>query len=341
MEKRQLEDNLFHAFLDTEDKEKNIVRGKYRSILDYVLNDDTLDFRFAGKSCGLYYRGLGLADISIGRIRINKAYISGMFDVENTDNMTADEFIRKIPFLKQNADYNFYKPGGSGITRTSYECEFSQLIQRENNSKNLGKTTDYFIIEAEYPLEINDGIDKDARIDLIGVRIDHDKKAMGVYKYRLAFIEVKYGDKNLNKEAGIESHFRDYQRILRADDGKRIKEFKEDLTAIFDQKRQMGLFPGTTSTAPLVFAEENEPDNKGNLLHSEFVLVLIGHNTNAGKIGKGEDLNTVLGKCYDKFEKEVTDNFFIAKTSEFGLGLYSDERYKIPVGKYIGRKEES
>lgn len=306
-----------------------LLRGKYTDKLDFVKKDDTLGIRFRGNSANIFYRGLQLVEMTEESIKYNPTFCKGTYEVKNTD-----EFFGAIPFLKQNADLSFTRKG-------TYENEFSQIIERENNSKKFGKTSDYFILEDEYVIDYRDGKPGSSRVDLIGIHLNHSpqnrtQKALTEKVFDISLIEVKYLDDayvdNQIKDKifpGISKHIADFARLFDQSNEEVVRNLADDLSNIFSAKRRMGLLPGLSGDVHEIGLSSDPKD-------LEFLLVLMGHNTNAGRNGSGKDLYSILKEnIYEKgYSEEILQRIYIAQTSEFGVGLY--DKKLVNIREYVG-----
>ena len=285
-----------------------------------------MELRFKGTAVSVYYRGLSLASIYDDKIELSRNFRKGRFDIELKDDLT-----EVIPYLKQNADMNFSRKG-------TYETEFSQLISRENNSKKLGNTSDYFILEEEYELEYNDNVEGGGRMDMVGLHIHHDGesrkvKTIAKNEYGLVMIETKYLEDAYRDKPGtpgIPKHVSDFARLFDMQNQVALDNTAQDLKEIFVAKRKLGFFPGLRGKVDSISISRNPDD-------MELVFVLIGHNTNSSKSKRGEDLIEILNKVLEEYPDRITDRIFVAQTSEIGVGLYDGRMIKI--GDYVKRYE--
>jgi len=123
------------------------------------------------------------------------------------------------------------------------EREFQQVVVRENNYSTLSNGTDYFIVDIEYDNHAN------ARFDLVVIEWPSQaskRKLSKNFKPRLVVIEMKYGDHALAGDASLEKHYRDFNLFI--SDSSALKDFKEEMGLVFEQKRELGLIPCLSST---------------------------------------------------------------------------------------------
>ena len=115
------------------------------------------------------------------------------------------------------------------------EREFQQIILRENNNINIANDTDYFIADIEY---VNNEIG--CRFDMLGVKwLSTSGARRNKENLKPVIIEVKYGDRALIGNAGLEKHIDDVLAILSDEERKLL--FIEDAEKIFNQKLELGL----------------------------------------------------------------------------------------------------
>ena len=115
---------------------------------------------------------------------------------------------------------------------------------------------------------------------------------------RLVFIEMKYGDNALDGDAGVEPHVVDVNRFL--SDPRKLKNFKEDMVAVFNQKKDLGLLDCPRNLASF--------SNESPLL----LLVFANHDPEKSK------LCSVLENLPESPHAELR----VATASFMGYGLY-------------------
>lgn len=327
--KRAIDNAMKDAFL----------KGELQPILDAVKTDDTLDLELRGDSVNVYYRGGSLFKIysSKGQYKI---YFNKKYCINDTYHLEAypdvDKAVRDIPLYKQAMDWWFNK-------HPKYEREFEQVIVRENNNLgNISRGTDYYIIDIEYANQIactsindktvdieadydNEGANttaaqtKGARFDMVAVKwLSDGATRKNLRKASLALIEVKYGSGAMKGKSGIGDHLKDFQHFMK--DEKNLEEFRDDMTEVFKQKWELGLFDGLKL--------ENQVDDieiKISTDNPEVIFIFANHDPDSTileNIWKDADIQNELANCKDF--KVLT-----AHSSSMGYCLYADKMEQI------------
>lgn len=296
MKERKIAKEMLDAFL----------YGELHPLLDAVKKDDTLDLELRGDSVNIYYRGGSLFKITEKKgkyaVFFNKKYCV-------TDNSCLEEYpdvkvaFDNIPFYKQAMDWWFHE-------HPKYEREFQQVIARENNNLgNISRGTDYYIVDIEYANKV-DAADKSARFDMVALKwLSDGATRKNVKKVSLALIEVKFGNGALQGKAGVSDHLKDFQHFL--SDQRVLKEFCEDMSAVFTQKCQLGLVDGL---------QEKQFEVKISCENPEVIFVFANHDPDS-KI-----LDNIL-LCNEL--KNCSFPVLIANASSMGYCLYADQFTKI------------
>ena len=281
---------------------QDLLSGSLSTLLEYVIEDPSLDFQIRENYINIYYRGGNLLKIDKKSKEYNYFFDLNFFKGNNqTSKEILVELLNKslwndyIPKAKQIMD-RFY-----GATKNE-EREFEQLVIRDNNRSSLANGTDFFIIDVEYAYP-SVGI-----FDLIAVqwlsegpkRKDPDK-----YKPKLFIIEMKYGDRALNGKSGLRDHLKQFHHLIENKTYQR--QFKKEMIDLFEQKRNLGLIPCLDKI------------NNPNSIHAfddnlQFGFLLANHDPASGLLTKEVDL---LEKLDIKF---IISNFM-------GYGIYHQSVY--------------
>ena len=255
-EREQEMRNLDDVFL------KALRKGGYlHPLLDAVKSDPTLCLELRGKSANIYYRGGNLMKIEQLSsddfiLSFDENYFAASNKIDLPDSTDVNAWIEVAPKLKRAMDQYFGKHGND-------EREFQQLLLRENNYGRIARSTDYYICDIEYQNE-------SSRFDLVAVHWPSKREKRRKTKdRRLVFIEMKYGDNALERSAGIKSHIEKVNKFL--SDPDKLTNIKEEMVAVFNQKRCLGLLDCGKNLASfssdekplllLVFAN-HDPDSK-------------------------------------------------------------------------------
>jgi len=225
--------------------------GLLKELLDFVINDYTLDLQIRENYVNVYYRGGNVL-----RVKADKKKINGYrFEFD-------DKYLnhKKLKFLHLNhtptlkIDLDFYRDKGDWLKyfalakqamdlylttiKQSDERENQQLLVRENNYSAVANATDYFIVDIEYANRAK------GRFDIIAIEWLSEaskRKLFKSYKPKLVIIEMKYGHKALTGAAGMNKHYLDFKNYF--SNPVKAQSFKEEMVELFKQKRQLGLIP--------------------------------------------------------------------------------------------------
>ena len=284
-------------------------RGSLYLLLDEVKSDPTLCLELRGKFINIYYRGGSLMKIEQCYnddfvLSFDKNYFTDENRIDLPDTTDVNAWIEAVPKLKRAMDQYLGK-------HRNDECEFQQLLLRENNYGRIAKSTDYYVCDIEYQSE-------NGRFDLVAVRWpSKPAERRKTEDRRLVFMEMKYGDGALDGPAGIKSHIEDVNRFI--SDPNRLRNFKKDMVAVFNQKRDLGLLNCAKNLAS--FSDEQPL----------FLLVFANHDPEKSK------LCSVLGNLPDSPHAELR----VATASFMGYGLYDQGIHTIDEARrrfsaYIG-----
>ena len=298
---RQIDETMFNELLN----------GKLSPILDAVKRDDTLDLELRGEAVNVYYRGGSLFKITNNNGKLD-IYFNPQYCIAEENQLTspknAEEAVANIPFYKQAMDFWFHK-------HPKYEREFQQLIVRENNNTgNIARGTDYFIIDIEYA----DTLEKKTKSKSYGARFDivalkwqsNGASRKNSKNVTLSLIEVKYGDGALKNDAGVGKHLDDFNKFL--SDKEKFEELCDDMAVVFKQKCSLGLIDG--------IKEHQLKDFSINCQSPEVIFIFANHDPDS-KVLDGIFTNTDL--------KKYPFPVMIANSSNMGYCLYTDRMKRL------------
>jgi len=273
--------------------------GILASLLEFVKNDDTLDFQIRDNEVHIYYRGGRLLGIkpskSMYNFKFDMNYLKTLPPSSKTTAVTLQslattyQWDEYFPLCKQAMDIFF-------THNKKHEREYQQLVVRENNYSAISNSTDFFILDIEY--DNKDG----ARFDLIALEWESNstkRRLLKGYKPRLVIIEMKYGDGALVGESGIVAHVKDFNSFISS--VVKVTDFKKEMLALFAQKRELGL---------IKFSKSGNP-NQVTEFEDRIELAFIFANHDPGSI----KLKRELKKVEEEKIKFFTANFM-------GYGLY-------------------
>ena len=204
--------------------------GTLNPLLKYVENDDTLDMGLRGNSIIIYYRGgriLEIKDENYNLIALDENYLLG----KTIKKPSLTELEKYFSQAKSSIDYYV-----SNKRNHLWEKEIQQRIVQENNYSPNSLNTDFFIIDTEYQDIIG------GRADIVALRWDSTSSARKLpknYLPKITIFEVKQGFSSISGESGMFSHLKDFNNFLA--DKTKIDAFKQDMIAVFKQKRELGL----------------------------------------------------------------------------------------------------
>ncbi len=275
--------------------------GKFRPVLQAVLDDDSLDLELRGDCVIIYYRGGKLLTLNS----------NGTFEALDSNYHESTTFLNIVPCLDKLEDYilRAKKIIDNYITHAKKknhlgEKEIQQMIIRENNYSptDIDASTDFFIIDTEYKDSSSNG-----QFDIIALQWNSTSSDHKQKNVELAFIEVKQGFKSVSTKSGLLKHISDYKKFTNSST---FEEFKKDMLDVFEQKVLLGLIPKAIKWMP------NKDKGKKFRLSdkTKFYVILANYDPDSSK----------LSSELDAMEKEgITDCLFF--TSSFcGYGLYKE-----------------
>ena len=181
--------------------------GKFRPVLQAVLDDDSLDLELRGDCVIIYYRGGKLLTLNS----------NGTFEALDSNYHESTTFLNIVPCLDKLEDYilRAKKIIDNYITHAKKknhlgEKEIQQMIIRENNYSptDIDASTDFFIIDTEYKDSSSNG-----QFDIIALQWNSTSSDHKQKNVELAFIEVKQGFKSVSTKSGLLKHISDYKKF--------------------------------------------------------------------------------------------------------------------------------
>ena len=312
---RQLTSTLFNE----------LKTGQFKTLLEYVKNDDTLDMEFRGNSFTLYYRGGPLLSVSETK---SKKYVWNLLDANYNDGQklknNPENFEEYIPEAKHLIDYHICTSKKNHLG----EKEIQQLIVKENNYSPISNDTDYFIVDMEYE---EGKKDNSPRFDLIALRWDSNSAARQKDVISLAIIEVKQGiesirttyyenDGKIHINPGIRKHQKDYLEFI---EKKTLPKFCDDMLIMFKQKCELGLIRANPKIEKIKYTK-NYPLQLEKPLHLDFICLLANYKSNSRAL---------------EIEFIGMDDCKFIKSSYAGYGLYANNLFTISP-KYRNMSDE-
>ena len=272
-----------------------LLKKSLNPLLRYVQLDDTLNMELRGSYVTLYYRGgaiLTVKDDSYKFEPLDTKYLQGKTII----NPCIENIEDYIPKAKHFIDIYV-----NTVRNNLGEKEIQQEIAKENNFSTNSLDTDYFVIDTEY---------QDlGRFDIVALQWDSKsniRKLPKSFKPVITIFEVKQGYNSIESkekinngikeysDSGMAAHLQDFNEFIST---KNIQDFKEDMIAVFQQKRELKLIKGA----------EKYKEVKSVSDDIEFVFLLSNYKSESSK------LQTELTK--------IKDCKFIY-SNPMGYGLY-------------------
>ncbi len=298
--------------------------GILKPLMEFILDDNSLEFMIRDNYVNIYYRGGNLLKIKPSgdtyEFIFDKNYLKDCNKKELPRSIINNDIIRQwinaIPYLKQCID--IYRT----TKKSNLEREYQQLVVKECNelNKSISNGSAIFIVDIEYA-------NANGRFDLIGIEWDRDKANLkGNYRPKLLLIEMKFGDnaiENKNgskKSADIKQHIIDVESFANPDK-QNLEILKEETISILKQKRDLGFFRGIEHNGnEIVDLDITKPD---------FILLLAAHNPRS----------IILSNVLNNLPTMKNTNLKFSVANFMGYGLYSECIYSLDEFKRIFNKQ--
>jgi hypothetical protein len=238
----------------------NLKDGFLSGITKVVLNDKDLDLHIRDNYLNVYYKGnslLRLVESNENRyiVDLHLKFLEGITVSDLTDHGSTDQFIQKIPAIKENIIHH---------GKSSLEIEYEQLIIRANNNE-MRNNTEYFIVDRQYAL----GRD---RIDLMGIFWPREKRR----KYQTVspcVIEVKFA---LNTDISeVHNQLHRYYSLVK----KNAEVIAKDLEKSFRQRLDLELYEQRKNRLEAMKTLKFSRD----VNQFQFILILVDYNPFSSK----------------------------------------------------------
>lgn len=272
-----------------------LLEGTLTPLLSYIQNDDTLDMELRGNYISIYYSGgclLTVEEKNYKLVSLTKEYAKADIGYPLPSLDKVDDIYEYIPHAKHMIDVYVNQ-----VHNHLGEKEIQQQIVKENNYSPIAPDTDYYIIDIEY---------QDlGRFDIVALRWDSASNARRFYEKEeylpiLTLIEVKQGVDSISGVSGLKSHLADFNDFV--SDKDKLMEFKKDMLAVFQQKRELGLIPSLPESK---FAEKKINSVKEDV---DFIFLLSNYKSASSKLVT---------------ELDCIDDCKFIYANPMGYGLYS------------------
>ena len=280
--------------------------GSLSPILDRVHADATLCLEIREETVNIYYRGGNLL-----RLKPERAGYKASFDrkydktgllssAQVADHIVskqdASSWVDRFPLMKQAMDL--------WLKKGHLEREMQQLVVRDNNFGPIANASDYFICDIEYapPKRANEALA--CRFDFVAVEwLSKAGERKWTAGKRLVLGEIKYGEGALTGGSGLAKHVQDVEGFVSVPG--RVKAFKDEMSRVFNQKRELGLIP--TCKHDLESFSDEPPI---------LLLVLANHDPDSEILDR--ELRAAAGTVASSFELQI------AQANFFGYGLFRE-----------------
>ena len=290
--------------------------GLFKSIVDIVRVDPSLDLEMRGDSVMVYYRGgkiLTINDPDLHPDMKETGFLTGLDpnysnekkskqDIPTPQHTCILDYFAKAKLVIDNYEWNVKEKLG--------EKEIQQRVVSENNSMVNADETEFFFADMEWAENSVLG----GRADLIAFHwghMEHRKKELTMY-----LIEVKQGcdairtrelKKNEQVSPGLSKHLQDFSKLQR--EKSLIKELKDDMLEVLRQKYCLGLVKGLDN---LFCLDNGKITTTGITIIDEvrFVFLLANY------LHYSDNLKNEL--------KGMPDESYFFVSSFLGYGLYKD-----------------
>lgn len=241
--------------------------GLFHSIVDYVIDDTTLDFEIRDGYINIYFKGNSILKLNEnGTFEIHKKFQKGTNLSKLTFSSATDvnNYLHNIPLIKNNVIR-------VKSQRPTLEIEYEQLLIRSNNlNKNVN--SEIFLTDRQYADIINN-----SRFDLSGFFWSRENRKRN-QTVPLTFIEIKY---SLNPDiSDIDKQIDKYYNAVKsnisgiASETEYLKNLKIELGLINQSKERLD------ALKTLKISDKIED--------AKFIVALIDYNPNSSLFDKSK-----------------------------------------------------
>lgn len=239
--------------------------GVFYSIVDYVINDNTLDFEIRDGYINIYFKGNSILKLNEnGSFEIHKKFLKGtsLSSSAFLSALDVKNYLDNIPLIKNNVISVKSK-------RPTLEIEYEQLLIRSNNlNKNVN--SEIFLTDRQYADNINN-----SRFDLSGFFWSRENRKRN-QTVPLTFIEVKY---SLNPDiSDIDKQIDKYYNAVKSN----ISDIASETEYLKDLKIELGLI--NQSKDRLDALKTLKISDK--IQDAKFIIALIDYNPNSKLFNK-------------------------------------------------------
>jgi hypothetical protein len=221
-----------------------LLRGRLRPLLDYVLEHPDVRFDIRPRNANVYFDGGSLLRLEGG----GRMPLQGVFDLGyvgshglQRQRLDDPEAVESLVHGFEERKKQMLHHWGAGTGRAERRVE--EHIARANDARSLDSVGDFVIFDIEYCY---------ARRCFDFVALDR----AGLPCPQLILAELKCRAGALHGTAGLRDHGIDFGELLCAEDGRHVSIVKNELAELFKQKQLLGLlspdipFEGFSSDPP-------------------------------------------------------------------------------------------
>lgn len=208
--------------------EEDLRGGVLSELLTELKQDDTLALEFRADYLSIYYRGGCISKLTYNEQQNQYVdYFDSNYDSEEKVNATSIviKSTEECKLLVETIQLRKKIMNAYFASIPKMERQYQQIIEWENN-RDI--SSNYTITDIEYQKA------KEFRFDLIAV---HRKRQKDYQNLNLSIIELKYGDKSIDKDSGVYQHYIDVSNMT--DDS--IMDLINETKFIIDCKYRLGL----------------------------------------------------------------------------------------------------
>ena len=208
--------------------EEDLRGGVLSELLTELKQDDTLALEFRADYLSIYYRGGCISKLTYNEQQNQYVdYFDSNYESEEKVNATSIviKSTEECKLLVETIQLRKKIMNAYFASIPKMERQYQQIIEWENN-RDI--SSNYTITDIEYQKA------KEFRFDLIAV---HRKRQKDYQNLNLSIIELKYGDKSIDKDSGVYQHYIDVSNMT--DDS--IMDLINETKFIIDCKYRLGL----------------------------------------------------------------------------------------------------
>jgi len=273
-------------------------------ILSRVRQDDTLMLAIRDNYINVYYRGGSILKVEETQTNQYSAFFDSNYNIMKFDIPTlppkllskndTSKWVVSFPQLKAAMDSWLSK-------HNKPEREFQQLVARENNFSTISNSGEYFITDIEFA-----DSELGARFDMLALQWPA-RQRQSSKSCRVTLIEMKYGDDQLEGEAGIMKHLQDMDSII--NDKDKYTELVSIIETQFNQLYDLGLIK-------VNIVDDLKTIKLDTNIRPEVIFLLANHNPRSTK------LKTIINALDIGHFSKLDIKFFVSSFA--GYGMHSD-----------------